>query len=104
MPEPDISTTEPESAHRDDTVVAGPPVVVRRNAGLAALVGAGASAIAIAYLWRATQSAAPPDRALCPGMAGGAAPLPTNPLAPPPPLLGADDPGGRSPPGDHWGG
>ena len=34
------------------------PVVVRRNAGLAALVGAAASAMAIAYLWRATQTGA----------------------------------------------
>jgi cytoskeleton protein RodZ len=45
------------------------PVVVRRNAGLAALIGGGASAIAIAYLWRATQSGAVSDWMLCAVMA-----------------------------------
>ncbi len=49
----------------DETIVAGTPVVVRRNAGLAAVIGAGASAIAIAYLWRAVETGAPLDWALC---------------------------------------
>ena len=61
--DPDGPSSGP-SGH-DDSRVAGVPVVVRRNAGLAALVGAGASAIAIAYLWRATQTAAPLDWVLC---------------------------------------
>ena len=56
--------------HTDDAAVAGTPVVVRRNAGLAALVGAGASAIAIAYLWRASASGAPLDWVLCLVMVG----------------------------------
>ena len=58
MPEHDVHPEDTETSDHDETIVAGTPVVVRRNAGLAALVGAGASAIAIAYLWRATQSAA----------------------------------------------
>ncbi len=41
------------------------PVVVRRNAAVSALIGATASAVAIAYLWRATESGAPLDWALC---------------------------------------
>src|SRR3954452_9051540 len=102
MPEPDISTTEPESAHRDETVVAGPPVVVRRNAGLAALVGAGASAIAIAYLWRANQSSAPLDWALCLVMAGVAATFLTNLVDARTPLLVADDLGVRIRLGNQW--
>lgn len=49
----------------DETVLVARPVVVRRNAGLAALIGAAASAIAIAYLWRASQSGSLLDWALC---------------------------------------
>ncbi|HET6653374.1 MAG TPA: helix-turn-helix domain-containing protein [Nocardioides sp.] len=45
--------------------LAGAPVVVRRNAAFAAAIGAAASAIAIAYLWRAIQSGAALDWALC---------------------------------------
>ena len=45
--------------------LAGTPVVVRRNAGFAAAVGAAASTIAIAYLWRAVQGGSPLDWALC---------------------------------------
>ncbi len=54
----------------DETPVAEPlglapdPVEVRRNAGLAALVGAVASGIAIAYLARATSTGSPLDWAL----------------------------------------
>ena len=52
------------------------PVVVRRNAGLAALVGAGASAIAIAYLWRATAVRRAAGLGACLVMAAIAALLP----------------------------
>ncbi len=56
---PDVDgTPEPTSA-----------VVVRRNAALSALIGAAASAIAIAYLWRAVGSTDPFDWALCALMA-----------------------------------
>ena len=50
---------------RDTTALAPRSVVVRRNAGLAAAVGAAASAVAIAYLWRAVQGGSPLDWALC---------------------------------------
>ena len=72
----DTSTTGP--GHGEESTTRPTPVVVRRNAGLAALVGAGASAIAIAYLWRATQSAAALDWALCLVMASIAAVYLTN--------------------------
>ena len=45
--------------------LAGSPVLVRRNAGVAAAIGAVASAVAIAYLWRAVQGGSPLDWALC---------------------------------------
>ena len=52
-----------------DTILAGTPVVVRRRAGLAALIGAAASAVAIAYLWRASQTMTVLDWSLCAVMA-----------------------------------
>ncbi len=64
IPEPHDYDSGFSDGH-DEAVLAAEPVVVRRNAGLAALIGAGASAIAIAYLWRATQSGAGIDWALC---------------------------------------
>ena len=45
--------------------VAPDAVSVRRNAVLSAVVGAAASALAIAYLWRAVQYGAPLDWVLC---------------------------------------
>ncbi len=61
--------------HDDDPQGAGEPlglapdvVEVRRNAGLAALVGALASAVSIAYLARATTTGAPLDWVLAVGM------------------------------------
>ena len=59
---PDVQVDE--TTH-DDTPHAGTPVLVHRHAGLAALIGAAASAVAIAYLWRASQTMAPLDWALC---------------------------------------
>ena len=94
----DTSTTGP--THGDETAAA--PVVVRRNAGLAALVGAGASAIAIAYLWRATQSAAALDWALCVVMASIAAVYLTNLVDARTPLLVADELGVRIRLGNQW--
>ncbi len=58
-----------DAAGDDRTVLVARPVVVRRNAGVAALIGGAASAIAIAYLWRAAQSGALVDWALCVAMA-----------------------------------
>ncbi len=47
------------------TVHVDASVVVRRSAVVAALIGGAASAIAIAYLWRAVQGGAPMDWAFC---------------------------------------
>ena len=88
--------------HTDDAAAAGTPVVVRRNAGLAALVGAGASAIAIAYLWRASASGAPLDWALCLVMAAIAALNLANLVDARTPLLVADDLGVRIRLGNQW--
>jgi hypothetical protein len=102
MPEHHVRPTDTEVEERDETLVAGVPVVVRRNAGLAALVGAGASAIAIAYLWRATQSAAPLDWVLCLVMAVVAAVFLANLVDARTPLLVADDLGVRIRLGNQW--
>jgi hypothetical protein len=77
-------------------------VVVRRNAGLAALVGAAASAVAIAYLWRATESADVLDWALCALMGGVAALHLAHLVDARTPLLVADDLGVRVRLGHHW--
>ena len=78
------------------------PVVVRRNAGLAALVGAAASAVAIAYLWRATEAAAPWDLALCLVMATVGATYLAHLVDARTPLLVADDLGVRVRLGNQW--
>jgi cytoskeletal protein RodZ len=96
----DTSTTGP--GHGEESTTRPTPVVVRRNAGLAALVGAGASAIAIAYLWRATQSAAALDWALCLVMASIAAVYLTNLVDARTPLLVADELGVRIRLGNQW--
>ena len=88
--------------HGPGARVVGRPVVVRCNAGLAALVGAGASAIAIAYLWRATTSGAPADWALCVLMAGLAAVYLAHLVDARTPLLVADDLGMRIRLGNQW--
>src|SRR4029079_8413471 len=92
MHEPtDLDHPTSDRSGTDDTVAAGSPVVVRRNAGLAALVGAGASAVAIAYLWRASASSAPLDWALCLAMTGIAVLFLANLVDARTPLLVADD-------------
>ena len=92
--------TPGESSDRTETESA--PVVVRRNAGLAALIGAGASAIAIGYLWRATQSGTPVDWALCLVMAMIAGFYLSNLVDSRSPLLVADDLGVRIRLGNEW--
>ena len=103
MHEPtDLDTSASDPSGTDDTVAAGSPVVVRRNAGLAALVGAGASAVAIAYLWRASASSAPLDWALCLAMTGIAVLFLANLVDARTPLLVADDLGVRIRLGNQW--
>ena len=56
---PDEPTTTPDDAPEHPQGAPAPEsVTVRRHAGVAALVGAAASAVAIGYLWRAVQTAA----------------------------------------------
>lgn len=86
----------------DETIVAGGPVVVRRRAGLAALIGAGASAVAIAYLWRASQTMTALDWGLCVAMAGIAAIYLANLVDSRTPLLVVDDLGVRIRLGREW--
>ncbi len=92
----------PDREGDGQTVVAGTPVVVRRNAGLSALIGAGASAIAIAYLWRGSQSGLTLDWALCAVMALIAAYYLSTLLDSRTPLLVADDLGVRIRLGSQW--
>ena len=102
---------DPESHHDSGPLSVGPHedprrdadgVVVRRNAGLAALIGAGASAIAIAYLWRATDSGAVLDWALCLVMGVIAAYYLASLLDARTPLLVADQLGVRIRLGNQW--
>jgi cytoskeleton protein RodZ len=104
MPEESTEQTDagrrPESA--DETVVAGNPVVVRRSAGVAALVGAAASAVAIAYLWRASQSMTVLDWTLFGVMSLIAAVYLASLVDARTPLLVADDLGVRVRLGHEW--
>ncbi|NUS51103.1 MAG: hypothetical protein HOQ22_08720, partial [Nocardioidaceae bacterium] len=103
MPEPELEPTPEDTASgHDDTATTGRPVVVRRNAGLAALVGGVASAVAIAYLARAAQSGAPLDWLLCLVMAGVGANYLSNFVDARTPLLVADDLGVRIRLGRQW--
>ena len=63
--QPDDEYGGPAGRSGDESLLAGTPVVVRRAAGLSATIGAGASAIAIAYLWRAVETGSALDWALC---------------------------------------
>ena len=86
----------------DESVVAGHPVVVRRHAGLAALIGASASAVAIAYLWRASQTMLALDWALCAVMATVATMYLATFVDSRTPLLVADELGVRIRLGREW--
>ncbi len=86
----------------DQAVVAGSPVVVRRHAGVAALVGGAASAVAIAYLWRASETAAVLDWAIFGVMGILAAVYLASLVDSRTPLLVADDLGVRIRLGDEW--
>ena len=98
----DGDTGSPAELTPDESREAPTPVVVRRNAAFAALVGAAASAIAIAYLWRATQSAAPLDWALCAVMAAIGTIYLAHFVDARTPLLVADDLGVRIRLGHQW--
>jgi hypothetical protein len=95
---------EVRSSNENDgeTVVAGTPVVVRRHAGLAAFIGAAASAVAIAYLWRASQTMLMLDWSLCAVMTVLAAMYLSTLVDARTPLLVADDLGVRIRLGNEW--
>jgi len=90
-----------ETTH-EDAPHAGTPVLVHRHAGLAALIGASASAVAIAYLWRASQTMAPLDWALCAVMTVIATVYLAALVDSRTPLLVADDLGVRIRLGSEW--
>lgn len=98
--QPTVAEDSPEGP--GEPKVAGTPVVVRRHAGLAALIGAAASAVAIAYLWRASQTASPLDWALCAVMSVVAVVYLAALVDARTPLLVADDLGVRLRLGDEW--
>jgi cytoskeleton protein RodZ len=95
---------DPDGSPEDggQSAPAGAPVVVRRNAGLAALIGAAASAIAIAYLWRATDTGAVLDWVLCLVMAVIAGFYLSTLVDARTPLVVADDLGVRIRLGSQW--
>ena len=103
---PDRERRQPRRRDRAPTASGpwwpGTPVVVRRHAGVAALVGATASAIAIAYLWRASQTMTVLDWALCGVMAVIAAVYLSSLVDSRTPLLVADELGVRIRLGDEW--
>ncbi len=96
---PSVSPSGDEVPEPDDLER---PVVVRRNAVLAALIGAAASTVAIAYLWRASQTGSVLDWALCAVMAGIAALYLANLVDARTPLLVADHLGVRIRLGNQW--
>jgi cytoskeletal protein RodZ len=97
----DHADAEPPGDH-DEPALVGTPVVVRRHAGVAALIGMAASAVAIAYLWRASQTVDFLDWALCGLMALVAAVYLAALVDARTPLLVADDLGVRIRLGDEW--
>ncbi|WP_148575091.1 helix-turn-helix domain-containing protein [Nocardioides caldifontis] len=78
------------------------PVEVRRNGAVSAVIGAAASAIAIAYLWRATETGAALDWLLCVVLAVTAVGFLRSLLDGRAPLLVADEMGVRTRFGDQW--
>ncbi len=91
-----------EPGSPEETAVAGTPVSVRRSAAVAALVGGAASAVAIAYLWRASQSGAVLDWTLFGVMAVIAGYYLVSLVDSRTPLLVADDLGVRIRLGHEW--
>lgn len=87
----------------DDEATAAPgPIEVRRNATVSAVIGAAASAIAIAYLWRAVATSAPLDWLLCLAMGAMAVMFLRGLLDSRTPLLVADEMGVRIRLGSQW--
>src|SRR3954447_13136074 len=96
----------PQAADGPDPAASGAEgsqaVEVRRNAGVSAVVGAAASAVAIAYLWRAAGSGAVLDWALCALMAALAVVFLRGLFDARTPLLVVDELGVRIRLAEHW--
>ena len=86
----------------NEATVAPQPIEVRRNATISGVIGAAASAIAIAYLWRAVESSAPLDWLLCLAMGAMAVTFLRGLLDSRTPLLVADEMGVRIRLGSQW--
>lgn len=98
----DFSDAFVEDGRAGETQAAATPVVVHRRAGVAAVIGAAASAVAIAYLWRAAQSMAVLDWTLFAVMAVVAGYYLASLVDARTPLLVADDLGVRIRLGHEW--
>jgi cytoskeletal protein RodZ len=96
--------TDGEDQHGPDIEATGAPdaVEVRRNATVSMVIGAAASAISIAYLWRAVASGAPLDWLLCLAMGAMAVTFLRSLLDSRTPLLVADEMGVRIRLGAQW--
>lgn len=86
----------------NDVTTAPESIEVRRNATVSVVIGAAASAIAIAYLWRAVASSAPLDWLLCLVMGAMAVVFLRSLLDSRTPLLVADEMGVRIRLGAQW--
>ena len=99
-----LPDTEGEDEHGPGNDVTEAPEVieVRRNAVVSVVIGAAASAISIAYLWRAVDSSAPLDWLLCLLMGAMAVVFLRSLLDSRTPLLVADEMGVRIRLGAQW--
>ena len=91
-----------QSGTESDVTAAPDQVEVRRNATVSGVIGAAASAIAIAYLWRAVDSGAPLDWLLCLAMGAMAVTFLRSLLDSRTPLLVCDEMGVRIRLGAQW--
>jgi cytoskeleton protein RodZ len=97
-PQPD----DEGSGAGNELTLSADPVEVRRNGAVSAVIGAAASAIAIAYLWRATETGATLDWVLCAVLSATAIGFLRSLLDGRAPLLVADEMGVRTRFGDQW--
>ena len=104
-PDPEVRDKEPDDEALDEEPVSAPEgetVVVRRNVALSVPVGAAASAVAIAYLWRAAGTGALLDWLLCLVMGAVAVVYLVGLVDSRTPLLVADEHGVRIRLGGQW--
>jgi cytoskeleton protein RodZ len=100
--EKELTTGEDEHGPDNEVTAAPDQIEVRRNATVSVVIGAAASAISIAYLWRAVDSSAPLDWLLCLAMGAMAVTFLRSLLDSRTPLLVADEMGVRIRLGAQW--